>query len=113
MWNMLKKMIALKLAAKAAEKAGRWSREKKRRKARARRGRGWMTRGRGKRAASDRRARIAGGILGGALSFLAVYALRSIAGRRKGSGVEPYAQSGQAPSRTHIRLASHPAAQAR
>jgi hypothetical protein len=48
-------------------------------------------------------------LVGAAASLLAVYALR------RGSGHRPFrgrwAQSGQAPSRNHIRLSTHPAAQ--
>ncbi len=54
---------------------------------------------------------VAGGILGGMAGLLAFFALKKQMG---GSGkAEKYAQSGQAPSRSHIQMSSHPAAQSR
>ncbi|MFA5515034.1 MAG: hypothetical protein WDA20_01985 [Desulfuromonadales bacterium] len=53
---------------------------------------------------------VGGGILAGMAGLWAFFALKKQIG---GGQAEKYAQSGQAPSRSHIQMSSHPAAQSR
>lgn len=56
------------------------------------------------------RSALSSGLIGGAAGVVAIFAVTSAMVRRKAAAL---AQSGQAPSRSHVQRSSHPAAQSR